>query len=233
MPDHDSSSVDRRTWLKTATIAGASAAGLAATTDLDAATTRLAGATTQPVAQVRATSVATPDRAIVPTSAGKVRGFTRDGVFVFKGIPYADTTAGANRFLPPQPVKPWTDVRPALAWGPVSPHGPRDGWARQEEQFLYQWDDGFEGEDMLRVNVWTPSTNDSRKRPVLVWLHGGGYASGSDRELRPYDGSVSRASTTSSSSRPTIASTSSASSTCRRSAARSTRPPATSGCSIS
>jgi para-nitrobenzyl esterase len=188
MPDHDSSSVDRRTWLKTATIAGASAAGLAATTDLNAATTHLAGATTQPAAQVRATSVATPDRAIVATSAGKVRGFTRDGVFVFKGIPYADTTAGANRFLPPQPVKPWTDVRPALAWGPVSPHGPRDGWARQEEQFLYQWDDGFEGEDMLRVNVWTPSTNDSRKRPVLVWLHGGGYASGSDRELRPYDG---------------------------------------------
>ena len=76
----------------------------------------------------------------------------------------------------------------SLAWGPVSPHGPRTGWVNQEEQFLYQWDDGFEGEDMLRVNVWTPSTNDSRKRPVLVWLHGGGYASGSDRELRPYDG---------------------------------------------
>jgi para-nitrobenzyl esterase len=58
----------------------------------------------------------------------------------------------------------------------------------QEEQFLYQWDDGFEGEDMLRVNVWTPSVGDGRKRAVLVWIHGGGYASGSDRELRPYDG---------------------------------------------
>jgi para-nitrobenzyl esterase len=117
-----------------------------------------------------------------------VRGCSRDGVFIFKGIPYGDTTAGANRFLPPRPMKPWTDVRPALAWGPVSPHGPRAGWVNQEEQFLYQWDDGFEGEDMLRVNVWSPGVNDGRRRPVLVWIHGGGYASGSSQELRPYDG---------------------------------------------
>jgi len=132
--------------------------------------------------------VSTPDRAVVATTAGKVRGFTRNGVFVFKGIPYGDTTGGANRFLPPKPVKPWTDVKPALAWGPVSPHGPRAGWVNQEEQFLYGWDDGFEGEDMLRVNVWSPGVGDGRKRPVLVWIHGGGYASGSSQELRPYDG---------------------------------------------
>ena len=94
---------------------------------------------------MRATSVATPDNAIVATTAGKIRGFTRNGVFIFKGIPYGDTTAGENRFLPPKPVKPWTDVRPTLAWGPVSPHGPRGGWVNQEEQFLYQWDDGFAG----------------------------------------------------------------------------------------
>jgi para-nitrobenzyl esterase len=135
-----------------------------------------------------AASVATPDRAIVATTAGKVRGFTRNGVFIFKGIPYGDTTAGENRFLAPKPPKPWTDVRPALAWGPVSPHGPRAGWVNQEEQFLYQWDDGFAGEDMLRVNVWTPAVGDNTKRPVLVWIHGGGYASGSSQELRPYDG---------------------------------------------
>ncbi len=124
----------------------------------------------------------------MPTQAGRVRGFVRNGVSVFKGIPYGDTTAGANRFLPPQPVTPWTDVRPALAWGPVSPHGPRAGWINQEEQFLYQWDDGFATEDMLRLNVWTPAANDGRRRPVLVWIHGGGYASGSSQELRPYDG---------------------------------------------
>ena len=188
MSDNDSPSFDRRTWLKSTAVAGVSAAGLAAAGELHASPATSGDAATQPAVQARTTSVATPDRAIVATTAGKIRGFTRDGVFVFKGVPYADTTAGANRFLPPQPVKPWTDVRPTIAWGPVSPHGPRAGWVNQEEQFLYQWDDGFEGEDMLRVNVWTPSVNDSRKRPVLVWLHGGGYASGSDRELRPYDG---------------------------------------------
>ena len=173
--------LDRRNWLKsTATLAGASAVGLTAPLPLPAQA---------PAAQTRSTAaVATPDRAVVATTAGKVRGFTRNGVFVFKGIPYGDTTGGANRFLPPKPPVPWKDVKPALSWGPVSPHGPRTGWVNQEEQFLYQWDDGFEGEDMLRVNVWSPGVNDGRKRPVLVWMHGGGYASGSDRELRPYDG---------------------------------------------
>ena len=178
-----SDSLDRRDWLKSAAILGATAAGMPSTAAA-AAPSRTSAQAQAP----RSQSVATPDRAIVTTKSGKVRGFTRNGVFVFKGIPYGDSTGGANRFLPPKPVKPWTDVKPALAWGPVSPHGPRAGWVNQEEQFLYQWDDGFEGEDMLRVNVWTPSVRDARKRPVLVWIHGGGYASGSDRELRPYDG---------------------------------------------
>jgi para-nitrobenzyl esterase len=179
-----SSPLPRRAWLKSAAaIAGASAVGIGA----DASLAPAQGAPPREPPQKR-TSVATPDRAVVETTAGKVRGFTRDGVFVFKGIPYGDTTGGENRFLPPKPPTPWADVKPALAWGPVSPHGPRSGWVNQEEQFLYGWDDGFEGEDMLRVNVWTPAVNDARKRPVLVWLHGGGYASGSSQELRPYDG---------------------------------------------
>jgi para-nitrobenzyl esterase len=184
MSAHDHSSIDRRAWLKTATaIAGASAAGLTTS----AVSLPAQGAPPKQPPQKR-TTVATPDGAIVETRAGKVRGFTRDGVFVFKGIPYGDTTAGANRFLPPKPPTPWSGVKPTLAWGPVSPHGPRAGWVNQEEQFLYGWDDGFEGEDMLRVNVWTPGVNDGRKRPVLVWIHGGGYSSGSSQELRPYDG---------------------------------------------
>ena len=175
--------IQRRDWLKSAAILGVSTAtGVAAQPE-----TAIADAWTSQPASPRS-AVATPDRAVVSTTVGKVRGFTRNGVFVFKGIPYGDTTGGANRFLPPKPVKPWTDVKPALAWGPVSPHGPRAGWVNQEEQFLYGWDDGFEGEDMLRVNVWSPGVGDGRKRPVLVWMHGGGYASGSSQELRPYDG---------------------------------------------
>src|SRR5215203_1936936 len=153
MPDHDPSAIARRDWLKSAALTG-----VAATTGI-ALTPNTAPADQQTPGRPDS-SVATPDRAVVATTAGKVRGFTRNGVFVFKGIPYGDTTADANRFQPPKPPKPWTDVKPALAWGPVSPHGPRAGWVNQEEQFLYQWDDGFEGEDMLRVNVWTPSVGD-------------------------------------------------------------------------
>ena len=194
MPEHRGP-IGRRLWLKSATaIAGGAAAGLATPSELAALTTR-APDESQAAALV---TVATPDRAIVATTAGKVRGFTRDGVFIFKGIPYGDTTAGANRFLPPRPVKPWTDVRPALAWGPVSPHGPRDGWINQEEQFLYQWDDGFEGEDMLRVNVWSPGVNDGRRRPVLVWIHGTPPARA--RSSARTTASASRATTTSCSS---------------------------------
>ena len=187
---HPSPGIDRRNWMKhAATLAGASAAGAAlaaagcapsapapAPSPAPADTTKTAGA------------ISTPDTAVVATRAGKIRGFVRNGVNVFKGVPYGDTTAGENRFMPPQPVKPWTDVRATLAWGPVSPHGPRAGWVNQEEQFLYGWDDGFPGEDMLRLNVWTPAVNDAKRRPVLVWIHGGGYASGSSQELRPYDG---------------------------------------------
>jgi para-nitrobenzyl esterase len=175
--------MDRRDWLKSAaTLAGASAAfgAVCCASDATPAAGAASGAATG--------SVATPDNAIVATKSGRIRGFTRNGVFIFKGVPYGDTTAGDNRFMPPQPVKPWTDVLPTIAWGPVSPHGPRAGWVNQEEQFLYQWDDGFAGEDMLRLNVWTPSVNDNAKRPVMVWIHGGGYASGSSQELRPYDG---------------------------------------------
>jgi para-nitrobenzyl esterase len=174
--------LNRRNWMKqAATMAGASAALAAGCAPSDPAPSQ-----TTPTAGAPA-SVATPPDAVVETTAGRIRGFTRNGVFVFKGVPYGDTTAGENRFLPPKPVQPWTDVRPTVAWGPVSPHGPRAGWVNQEEQFLYQWDDGFAGEDMLRLNVWTPAVRTGR-RPVLVWIHGGGYASGSSQELRAYDG---------------------------------------------
>jgi para-nitrobenzyl esterase len=176
----------RRDWLKRAAVLAAAPAGAALVSSGCSHETTSVPA--EPAAAAAHPAVATPDTAIVATTAGKIRGFTRNGVFIFKGIPYGDTTAGDNRFMPPQPVKPWTGVRDALAWGPVSPHSARAGWVNQEEQFLYYWDDGFPGEDMLRVNVWTPALNDGRNRPVLVWIHGGGYASGSSQELRPYDG---------------------------------------------
>jgi para-nitrobenzyl esterase len=125
---------------------------------------------------------------VVETAAGKVRGYTRNGIFTFKGIPYAASTGGANRFLTPAKPKPWTGVRSSLYYGQVCPQGPRTGWAVDENAFMFEWDDGQPGEDCLRVNVWTPGINDNRKRPVLFWIHGGGYSAGSGQELKSYDG---------------------------------------------
>lgn len=132
--------------------------------------------------------ITTPDNAIVETSAGKVRGFVRNSIFTFKGVPYAGTTAGEARFQPPTPVTPWTQVRSTMSYGPVCPQPARGGWASDRLAFLYDWDDGYPGEDCLRLNVWTPGAGDRSKRPVMVWLHGGGYEAGSSQELPSYDG---------------------------------------------
>src|SRR4051812_1581431 len=179
--------LDRRDWMKrlALVVGGSAAAGADAVAQSKSPATRPAPSTAS-TGEVRVTTGA---HDVVETTAGKVRGFTRNGVHIFRGIPYGDTTAGDNRFLPPQQPKPWAGVRSSTSWGPVSPHPERAGWRNDEEQFLYQWDDGFAGEDMLRINVWTPGVNDNRRRPVLVWIHGGGFVSGSSQELRPYDGS--------------------------------------------
>jgi len=126
--------------------------------------------------------------AIVATGSGSVAGYIRNGIFTFKGIPYADTTEGAQRFMPPLKPKPWAGVRSSRQYGYVCPQGPRTGWANDEEAFMFSWDDGVPSEDCLRLNIWSPRVNDGGKRPVMVWLHGGGYSAGSGQELLSYDG---------------------------------------------
>jgi len=134
------------------------------------------------------TIAASEQNAVVGTVAGKVRGYVKDGIYTYKGIPYGDTTEGDGRFMPPRRVKPWTGVRSSMQYGKVSPQAPRMGWNNDEEAWLFSWDDGIPGEDCLRLNIWTPAINDHKKRPVMVWLHGGGYVAGSGQELRSYDG---------------------------------------------
>ena len=120
----------------------------------------------------------------VQTLSGPVAGYIDDGVYIYKGIPYAK----ADRFAEAVDPEPWTDVRPSRAYGPTAPAPARDGWWSDDQAFAMHWDDGFHDEDCLRVNVWTGGINDGKKRPVMVWLHGGGFREGSGQELICYDG---------------------------------------------
>jgi para-nitrobenzyl esterase len=142
----------------------------------------------QPTQAGKSTVVASDEHAIAETASGKVRGYIRNGICSYKGIPYGDTTTGRGRFQPPQRAKPWTGVRSSMQYGRVCPQGPRGTWNDDEESWLFSYDDGVQGEDCLRVNIWTPGINDTKKRPVMVWLHGGGFVSGSCQEHRSYDG---------------------------------------------
>jgi para-nitrobenzyl esterase len=117
--------------------------------------------------------------AVVATSAGKIRGTHARGVYTFRGVPYGATTAGAARFQPPAKPKPWSDVREATALGPRSPQllSSFHGFVPPEVEVMDR--DEKMGEDCLVLNVWTPALDRGRKLPVMVWLHGGGYTSGS------------------------------------------------------
>ena len=128
--------------------------------------------------------LATDARGIVTTTAGQVAGYIENDIYIYKGIPYAK----AQRFMPPTAPDAWQGIRSSRAYGPTCPQAKRMGWYSDELAFSFNWDDGFPDEDCLRVNVWTPGVNDQKKRPVMVWLHGGGYSAGSGQELPSYDG---------------------------------------------
>lgn len=128
--------------------------------------------------------VTSAESTLVQTAGGKVAGYIDDGIYIYKGIPYAK----AGRFMPPVPADKWEGIRSSRAYGPTCPQGRRMGWYSDEQAFAFDWNDGFPDEDCLRVNIWTPGIKDGKKRPVMVWLHGGGYAAGSGQELPSYDG---------------------------------------------
>jgi para-nitrobenzyl esterase len=122
------------------------------------------------------------NKAVVTLSLGQLEGTHQEGVFTFKGVPFAAPPVGERRWLPPQPVEPWEGVLQAVQFGMTAPQnpipagpGPRDEPEPQSEDCLY-------------LNIWSPGL-DNRRRPVMVWIHGGAFSIGSG-SAPMYEGSV-------------------------------------------
>jgi para-nitrobenzyl esterase len=116
------------------------------------------------IARIIAGPLPAAEAPVARTTAGQVRGAANGDISVFKGIPYGDDTA-KHRFQAPVPPVPWEGVRDALAFGPMAPQGSRVVAGASE--------------DCLKLNVWTPALRDGKKRPVMVYFHGGAYNNGS------------------------------------------------------
>ena len=127
------------------------------------------------------------DYAVTQTQYGKVQGYILDGVYTYLGIPYGAPTGGANRFMPPQKPEPWEGIRPAMFYGNDAPQNMDNKWKNNSSTFTDHWNYYDVSEDCLNLNVWTPAP-DGQKRPVLVWMHGGGFSAGNSIEQDGYHG---------------------------------------------
>ncbi len=126
--------------------------------------------------------------AVADTIYGKVRGFIHKDIYNFLGIPYGADTSGKNRFMPPQKPDPWKEVFPAVYWPNAAPQLLDNFYANRYLAFTDYWHYDDVSENCLGINVWTPGYKDNTKRPVLLWLHGGGFTSGNSIEHPEYHG---------------------------------------------
>lgn len=132
------------------------------------------------------------DQPVVETRYGKVQGTRVNDVAIYLGMPYGASTSGENRFMPPKPPASWTGIRSALNFGLECPQylsfARADPDTTPQNSYLLERDfmPHNAGEDCLAVNVWAPVQ--SGKRPVIVWMHGGGFLNGSGHNIPAYDG---------------------------------------------
>jgi para-nitrobenzyl esterase len=122
---------------------------------------------------------------VLEVADGRIRGRHRSGVWTYSGIPYARSPEGELRWRPPQPPEPWAGVRDATAFGPTAPQPPPVPGISVPGDPLAQ------AEDCLTLNVWTPAP-DAGRRPVMVWIHGGGFTSGTGAGLLYRGGVLAR-----------------------------------------
>ena len=119
---------------------------------------------------------------VVAVKGGKLRGFKDGGILTFLGVPYAE----AERFEMPKPVKAWEGIKSAQSWGPVCPHPAQTAVGPDDFVFPHRY--WVENENCQVLNIWTQSTAAKTKKPVMVWMHGGGFTYGSSMESYAYDG---------------------------------------------
>ncbi|SDD81850.1 para-nitrobenzyl esterase [Algoriphagus faecimaris] len=125
--------------------------------------------------------------AIAETTNGKVRGYILNSTYTYLGIPYGADTSGKNRFMAPKKPAAWTEVKPTIWWGNTAPQIMDNRYANVHYSFADHWNYDDVSEDCLKLNVWTPSL-DRKRRPVMVWLHGGGFTNGNAIEQDGYHG---------------------------------------------
>lgn len=127
-----------------------------------------------------------PGVAVVETESGKIQGYIRNGIFTYHGVPYAE----ADLFMPPAKLKAWDGIKMAVTYGNVSPQGT----SQEEDMFAAHWywplwntRNYPQSNNCQNLNIWTPGLDD-KKRPVMIWLHGGGFEAGSSSVEDIYDG---------------------------------------------
>jgi para-nitrobenzyl esterase len=123
------------------------------------------------------------EKTVVKTLCGKVMGEYKDGLYIYKGIPYAAPPVGEHRWLPPGASEPWEGILRTQNYKPTSPQN----WSPLNDLIPDFGIKESQDEDCLYLNIWSPGLDDAR-RPVLFWIHGGAFNVGSGSQS-PYDAS--------------------------------------------